>query len=92
MFVINPTCNPRPNDYLMELLVMCDAIRRAGAMRITAVVPLFGYARQDKKDAGRTPITAKLVADMLQLAGADRVITVDLHAVTNTADCIARHS
>lgn len=80
VFVINPTCNPRPNDYLMELLVMCDAIRRAGAMRITAVVPLFGYARQDKKDAGRTPITAKLVADMLQLAGADRVITVDLHA------------
>lgn len=49
VFVINPTCNPRPNDYLMELLVMCDAIRRAGAMRITAVVPLFGYARQDKK-------------------------------------------
>lgn len=80
VFIVQSTCNPRPNDFLMELLIMMDAIRRGGAARITAVVPLFGYARQDKKDQSRAPITAKLVADMLRLAGADRVITVDLHA------------
>lgn len=80
VFIIQSTCNPCPNEYLMELLVMMDAIRRGGASRITAIMPLFGYARQDKKDKSRSPITAKLVADMLELAGADRVITVDLHA------------
>jgi ribose-phosphate pyrophosphokinase len=80
VFIIQSTCNPCPNEYLMELLVMMDAIRRGGASRITAIIPLFGYARQDKKDKSRSPITGKLVADMLELAGADRVITVDLHA------------
>ena len=80
VFVVQPTCNPCPNEYLMELLVMMDAFRRGGASRITAIIPLFGYARQDKKDKSRAPITGKLVADMLELAGADRVITVDLHA------------
>lgn len=80
VFIIQSTCNPRPNEYLMELLVMMDAIRRGGASRITAIIPLFGYARQDKKDKSRSPITGKLVADMLELAGADRVITIDLHA------------
>ena len=80
VFVVQSTCNPNPNDLLMELLVMMDALRRGGASRITAIIPLFGYARQDKKDKSRSPITAKLVADMIELAGADRVITVDLHA------------
>jgi len=80
VFVIQPTCNPTPNDYIMELVIMLDAFRRAGALRVTAVVPIFGYARQDKKDASRAPITAKVVADMLHAAGADRVIAVDLHA------------
>lgn len=80
VFIVQPTCNPCPNEYLMELLIMMDAVRRGGASRITAIIPLFGYARQDKKDKSRSPITAKLVADMLELAGADRVITVDLHA------------
>ena len=80
VFIIQSTCNPCPNEYLMELLVMMDALRRGGASRITAIIPLFGYARQDKKDKSRAPITGKLVADMLELAGADRVITVDLHA------------
>ena len=78
-FLIQPTCN-RPNDYLMELLIMIDAARRASAARITAVLPYFGYARQDRKDKPRVPITAKLVANMLTAAGADRVLTVDLHA------------
>jgi ribose-phosphate pyrophosphokinase len=80
VFVVQPTCNPNPNDYIMELVIMLDAFRRAGALRVTAVVPIFGYARQDKKDASRAPITAKVVADMLHNAGADRVIAVDLHA------------
>ena len=80
VFIIQSTCNPCPNEYLMELVIMMDALKRGGASRITAIIPLFGYARQDKKDKSRSPITGKLVADMLELAGADRVITIDLHA------------
>eukprot|EP01126_Amoeba_proteus_P003003 TRINITY_DN1097_c0_g1_i6.p1 TRINITY_DN1097_c0_g1~~TRINITY_DN1097_c0_g1_i6.p1 ORF type:complete len:291 (+),score=43.16 TRINITY_DN1097_c0_g1_i6:156-1028(+) len=79
-FIVQPTCNPNVNDYLMELLVMADAMRRASASRITAVIPHFGYARQDKKDKSRAPITGKLVANLIQVAGIDRVITLDLHA------------
>ncbi len=72
---------PRPsNDHLMELLIMIDALRRASARRITAVIPYFGYARQDRKGTPRTPISAKLVANLITRAGADRVLTVDLHA------------
>ncbi len=78
-FLIQPTCKP-PNDNLMELLIMIDAARRASAARITAVLPFFGYARQDRKDKPRVPITAKLVANLLTVAGADRIITMDLHA------------
>lgn len=80
VFVIQPTCNPHPNDNLMELLVMADAIKRASAKRITAVIPCFGYARQDKKDKSRAPITGKLVANLIEVSGIDRVITMDLHA------------
>jgi len=80
VFIIQPTCNPRPNDNLMELLVMADAIKRASAKRITAVIPCFGYARQDKKDKSRAPITGKLVANLIEVSGIDRVITMDLHA------------
>ncbi len=79
VFLIQPTCN-RPNDYLMELLIMIDAAKRASAARITAVLPYFGYARQDRKDKPRVPVTAKLVANLLTVAGADRVIAMDLHA------------
>ncbi len=79
VFIIQPTCPP-PNDNLMELLIMLDAAKRASASRITAVVPYFGYARQDRKDQPRVPITAKLVANLLTVAGADRVLTMDLHA------------
>ena len=79
-FVIQPTCAP-VNDNLMELLIMLDAVKRASASRITAVLPYYGYARQDKKDAPRVPITARLVADLLAQAGADRVLTMDLHAL-----------
>ncbi len=79
VFLIQPTCK-KPNDYLMELLIMIDAARRASAARITAVLPYFGYARQDRKDKPRVPITAKLVANMLTAAGADRIITMDLHS------------
>ena len=77
-FIIQSTCNP-VNDNLMSLLVMIDALRRASARRITAVIPYYGYARQDRKAKGRDPITAKLVANMLTAAGADRILTMDLH-------------
>jgi len=80
VFVIQPTCRPDVNGVLMELLIMLDALSRASAERITAVVPYYGYARQDRKVAPRAPITAKLVADLLTTAGADRMLTVDLHA------------
>ena len=79
VFVIQSTCSP-VNDNLMELLVMIDAFKRASAGRITAVIPYFGYARQDRKAKPRDPISAKLVANMLTTAGADRVLTMDLHA------------
>ena len=79
VFLINSTCKP-VNDSLMELLVMIDACKRASAGRITAVVPYFGYARQDRKAKSRDPISAKLVANMITAAGADRVLTMDLHA------------
>ncbi|MGH7985008.1 MAG: ribose-phosphate diphosphokinase [Candidatus Binataceae bacterium] len=78
-FVIQSTCSP-PNENLMELLLVMDALRRASAKRITAVIPYFGYARQDRKVAPRVPISAKLVADLITTAGASRVLTVDLHA------------
>jgi len=79
IFVIQSTCLP-VNDNLMELLVMIDALKRASASRITAVLPYYGYARQDRKVASRAPITAKLVADLITAAGADRILTIDLHA------------
>ncbi len=79
VFVVQPTCNP-PNENIMELLVMIDAMKRASAERITAVIPYYGYARQDRKDQPRVPITAKLVANLLAAAGVDRLLTIDLHA------------
>jgi ribose-phosphate pyrophosphokinase len=79
VFIIQPTCHP-VNESLMQLLVFIDCARRASAERITTVIPYFGYARQDRKDEGRVPITAKLVANLIATAGADRVLTVDLHA------------
>jgi len=78
-FVVQPTCPPVDRN-LVELLIMMDALRRASAASVTAVVPYYGYARQEKKDAPREPITAKLVADILTAAGADRIVTMDLHA------------
>lgn len=79
VFIIQPTCPPT-NHNLMELLIMIDAARRASAERITAVLPFYGYARQDRKDQPRVPITAKLIANLLTIAGANRVLTMDLHA------------
>ena len=79
VYLIQPTCNP-VNDNLMELLIMIDAVKRASAGRINAVIPYYGYARQDRKAKARDPISAKLVANLIQAAGADRVITMDLHA------------
>lgn len=79
VFIVQPTCPPT-NQNLMELLIMVDAVRRASAARITAVIPFFGYARQDRKDQPRVPITAKLIANLLTAAGVTRVLTMDLHA------------
>jgi len=79
MFIIQSTSNPA-NDNLMELLIMCDALRRSSAARITAVIPYFGYARQDRRTKARTPISAKLVANMMVEAGIERILTMDLHA------------
>jgi ribose-phosphate pyrophosphokinase len=79
VFIIQSTCNPA-NQNLMELFIMIDAARRASANRITSVIPFYGYARQDRKDQPRVPITSKLVANLLVSAGTDRVLTVDLHA------------
>ena len=79
VYVVQSTCAPTNNN-LMELLVMTDALKRASAATITAVIPYYGYARQDRKAAPRTPISAKLVADLVTTAGVDRVVTIDLHA------------
>lgn len=79
IYLVQSTCSPA-NEHLMELLIMLDAVKRASARTITTVIPYFGYARQDRKASPRTPITAKLVADLLTTAGADRVLTMDLHA------------
>ena len=79
VFVVQSTCNP-VNDNLLEMLIMIDAFRRASAGRITAVIPYFGYARQDRKTKARDPISAKLIANLIEAAGADRVLTMDLHA------------
>ena len=79
VYIIQPTCAPA-NDHLMELLIMGDACKRASAGRLTAVIPYYGYSRQDRKVAPRAPITAKLVADLLTAAGFHRVLTIDLHA------------
>ena len=78
-FVVQPTCHP-VNAHLMELMIWIDCLKRASAKRVTAVIPYFGYARQDRKDVGRVPITGKLVANLIERAGADRVVAVDLHA------------
>jgi ribose-phosphate pyrophosphokinase len=79
VFLVQPTCAPA-NDHLMELLILCDACKRASAGRITAVIPYYGYARQDRKVRPRVPITARLVADLLSTAGIERVLTMELHA------------
>src|SRR5262249_43969852 len=78
-YVVQPTCSP-VNDHVMELPTMVDALRRASAGSITAVIPYYGYARQDRKSAPRTPITSKLVADLIVAAGVDRIVALDLHA------------
>ncbi|HEX5241278.1 MAG TPA: ribose-phosphate diphosphokinase, partial [Candidatus Limnocylindrales bacterium] len=84
VFLVQPTCNPADgrgdvNQSIMELLIMIDAFKRASAGRITAVIPYYSYGRSDKKDQPRVPITARLIADMITVAGADRVLTMDLH-------------
>jgi len=79
LFIVQPTCFP-PNENIMELLIMIDAAKRASAARITPVIPFYGYGRQDRKDQPRVPITAKLVANLLVAAGADRILTMDMHA------------
>nr|MDO8117948.1 ribose-phosphate diphosphokinase [Candidatus Sigynarchaeota archaeon] len=79
VFLVQSTCNP-VNENIMELLIMLDALRRASPRRITAVIPYYGYARQDRKDQPRVPITAKLIANIITVAGANRVLTMDLHA------------
>jgi len=79
VFVVQPTSNP-VNEHLMELLIMCDALKRASARSINLIIPYYGYCRQDRKSKSREPITAKLVADLIQAAGADRVLAMDLHA------------
>jgi ribose-phosphate pyrophosphokinase len=79
VFVIQSTCHPA-NEHIMELLIMIDALKRASAERVTAVIPYYGYARQDRKASPRTPISSKLVADLITAAGADRILTMDLHA------------
>src|SRR5438132_342974 len=79
VFVVQPTCPP-VNENLVELLVILDSLKRASAARISAVLPYYGYARQDRKDVGRVPITAKLVANLITTAGANRVLALDLHA------------
>src|SRR6185369_7303578 len=79
VFVVQPTCYP-VNENIMELLVILDSLKRGSAARITVVLPYYGYARQDRKDVGRVPITAKLVADLLTTAGASRILALDLHA------------
>src|SRR5437899_6387665 len=79
VFVVQPTCPP-VNENLMELLIMLDSFKRASAERITAVLPYYGYARQDRKDVGRVPITAKLVANLVTIAGANRALALDLHS------------
>src|SRR5690242_5492542 len=79
VFIVQPTCCPT-NDNIMELLIMLDAFRRASASKITVVMPYYGYARQDKKIKPREPITARLIADMITMAGANRVVAIDLHA------------
>ena len=80
IFIIQPTCGPIVNDNIMELLIMADAFKRASAKHITAIVPFYGYARQDRKARGREPITAKLMADLMTCSGITRVVTMDLHA------------
>ncbi|MDX1970627.1 MAG: ribose-phosphate pyrophosphokinase [Planctomycetaceae bacterium] len=92
VFLIQPT-GPSVNDNLMELLILIDTCKRASAARITAVIPYFGYARQDRKDMGRVPITAKLVANLITKAGADRVLAMDLHAaqIQGFFDCPVDH-
>ena len=89
VFLIQPTCRP-VNHSIMELLIMIDAFKRASAGRITAVMPYYAYGRSDKKDQPRVPITARLVADMLTVAGADRVLTMDLHRVRSVASSRSR--
>ena len=79
VFLVQPTCDP-VDEHLMQLLLLIDALKRASARRITVVIPYFGYARQDRKDKPRVPISSKLVADLLTTAGADRALVVDMHA------------